>query len=101
MDARGCLRLLGRLDRVINTGGEKVDPAHLEKQIRATKLVGAVRVVGLPDAEWGERVAAIYTGKKTSDEQLRAKLRGRIAAHAMPKIWIHAKNLKFPPAKKF
>ncbi len=93
LDARGRLRLRGRLDQAINTGGEKVHPAVIEKQIRATGLVRDVRVLGLPDAEWGERVVAIYTGKKHPEKKLRAALQGRLARHAQPKTWIHSQRL--------
>jgi len=101
LDARGRLRILGRLDRVINTGGEKVHPEEMEKHIRATGLVEEVKIIGLPDVEWGERVAAIYTGKKRADKKLRAALRGRLAAHALPKVWMHAASLETSSAKNF
>ncbi len=94
LDARGRLRLLGRLDQAINTGGEKVHPAAVEKQIRATGLVKDVRVLGLPDAEWGERVVAIYTGKKQPEKKLREALHRRLAKHAVPKAWLHAERLE-------
>jgi O-succinylbenzoic acid--CoA ligase len=101
LDAQGRLRLLGRLDQVINTGGEKVSAAVVERQIRATGLVEGVRVIGLPDADWGERVAALYTGKKRAAKKLRAALRGRLAAHAIPKVWIHTDAIVSASPKKF
>jgi len=93
LNARGRVIPLGRLDRAIITGGEKVNPNAIEKQIRATGLVKEVRVLGLPDAEWGERVAAVYSGKAQSAKKLRAALRGRLAPEAMPKTWLHTKSL--------
>jgi len=98
MDGRGSIAPLGRLDRVINTGGEKVNPANVENQIRATGLVKNVRVVGLPDAEWGEKVVAIYTGGKIPEAKLRKALKRRVARHAIPKMWLQVKVL--PPAAK-
>jgi O-succinylbenzoic acid--CoA ligase len=89
LDAHGRLTIRGRLDRIINTGGEKVNPAEVEKQIRATGLVDDVRVIGLPDAEWGERVAAIYTGIVHSPKIMRASLAGKLAPSAIPQSWIH------------
>jgi o-succinylbenzoate---CoA ligase len=94
LDACGRLRLLGRLDQVINSGGEKVQPAAVEKQIRATGLVRDVRVLGLPDAEWGECVVAVYTGKKHPEKKLREALQGRLAKHALPKVWLHTERLE-------
>ncbi len=80
-----CLR--GRSDGVIITGGEKVHPREVEQQILATGLVADVRVIGLPDAVWGERVVALYTGKRQQYKKLRTALAGRLARHALPKTW--------------
>jgi O-succinylbenzoic acid--CoA ligase len=91
-DKRGRLSVLGRTDRVINTGGEKVDPTELEKQIRATGWVDEVRVVGLPDMVWGERVVAIYSGKKRNAKEWRKALQGKVAPHAVPKVWQHTQR---------
>ncbi len=101
LDARGRLAIRGRLDRVIISGGEKVHPAEVEKQIRATNLVKDVRVIGLPDAEWGERVTAIYSGKVRSAKILRASLAGKLAPSAIPKTWIHSvQNVTVANSKK-
>lgn len=59
-DGRGSLHLLGRRDALIITGGKKVDPAEVEAALRATGAFSDVVVLGLPDAEWGEVVAAFY-----------------------------------------
>ena len=50
--------MLGRLDDVIITGGEKVAPAAVERVLLAQPGVRAACVVGLPDPEWGTVVAA-------------------------------------------
>ena len=55
---RGRLEVLGRLDDVIITGGEKVAPAAVERVLLAQPGVRAACVVGLPDPEWGTVVAA-------------------------------------------
>ncbi|MCS6711305.1 AMP-binding protein [Brachybacterium sp. EF45031] len=59
------LRVLGRADDVITTGGRKVQPQDVERAIeRSLMLRGMVTgsvVVGVPDAEWGERVEALVT----------------------------------------
>ncbi|WP_313565281.1 AMP-binding protein [Mobilicoccus sp.] len=55
----GRLLVLGRLDDVINTGGLKVAPRVVEEAIaHACPEVQDVLVVGLPDPEWGDIVAA-------------------------------------------
>ena len=102
MASPGQLRVLGRLDRVIISGGEKVDPAEVERQILATGLVKQVRVMGLPDAEWGERVMAVYwggtgrigpIGRMQLEQKLGTALRRRLAPAAVPKTWLRAKSI--------
>ena len=55
----GVLEVLGRLDDVIVTGGVKVAPGAVEAAILHLPEVREVVVVGVPDAEWGERVVAV------------------------------------------
>ncbi|GAC1440329.1 MAG: o-succinylbenzoate--CoA ligase [Mycobacteriales bacterium] len=56
---RGRLSVLGRADDVIVTGGEKVAPAAVEAVLAGHPAVAEVVVVGVPDAEWGQRVVAV------------------------------------------
>ncbi|MFP5069426.1 AMP-binding protein [Pseudonocardia nantongensis] len=55
----GTLTVLGRADDVVNTGGEKVAPAAVERALTGVPGVRAACVVGLPDDEWGQVVAAL------------------------------------------
>src|SRR5690606_17334906 len=68
MDAGGRLTVLGRIDALINSGGEKIDPATVEAAIRATGFVRDVAVCGVPDRDWGEAVVAIVSGARPEDE---------------------------------
>lgn len=54
----GRLEILGRADDVINTGGVKVRASTVEGVLREHPGVTEACVVGLPDPEWGELVAA-------------------------------------------
>nr|WP_117365856.1 o-succinylbenzoate--CoA ligase [Natrarchaeobaculum sulfurireducens] len=47
-----------RSDRIV-TGGENVDPGEVIEALCTHSRVEAAAVVGLPDEEWGERVAAV------------------------------------------
>jgi O-succinylbenzoic acid--CoA ligase len=60
-DPQGRLRVLGRADDVIVTGGLNVAPAEVEAILTGLPGVAAACVVGLPDPEWGERVTAVVT----------------------------------------
>ncbi|WP_232549569.1 AMP-binding protein [Propioniciclava soli] len=50
----------GRADDVIISGGVNVDPHVVETAL--ARAGGAWVVVGVPDAEWGQRVVAVTTG---------------------------------------
>ncbi|MCH2156689.1 MAG: AMP-binding protein [Opitutales bacterium] len=52
------LSIQGRVDRLIITGGEKVNPLEVESALRSLPAVIDALVVGQVDAEWGERVVA-------------------------------------------
>jgi o-succinylbenzoate---CoA ligase len=61
LEPQGRLRVLGRADDVIVTGGLNVVPVEVEAVLTGLPGVAAACVVGVPDAEWGERVAAVVT----------------------------------------
>ncbi len=83
----GSLVVLGRIDRLIVTGGEKVDPAEVESAIKSHPAVVEAAVIPLRDEEWGEAIAAAYTGA-VSPEGLRAFLANRLPPQAIPKRWL-------------
>ncbi len=94
-DEEGCLHILGRLDRVIITGGEKVDPLEVEAAMFATGLIRDVWVLGRADPEWGQRVIVVYVpiDEEISDECIKTQLRDKLSSHQMPKSWIALKAI--------
>ena len=55
----GVYRILGRTSiEILKTGGHKVSALEIEEALRAHPAIAECAVVGVPDAEWGERVAA-------------------------------------------
>jgi long-chain acyl-CoA synthetase len=58
LDDGGYLYLEGRRDDMIISGGINIMPARVEEVLLAHRGVAECAVVGLPDAEWGERVQA-------------------------------------------
>lgn len=69
--ADGSVKIAGRADRVIITGGEKVDPARVEQALLATGLVKEALVLGMADARWGEVVTACVVGPASAETALR------------------------------
>jgi O-succinylbenzoic acid--CoA ligase len=92
-DAAGRLYVEGRADDAITTGGETVFPAAVIEALREHPAVADAAVVGLPDEEWGERVAALVAlaedarGAEDAPDPgtLREWCRGRVADYAVPK----------------
>ena len=65
IDRLGQLRILGRRDAVIITGGKKVDPAEVEAALWGTGEFDDLVVIGVPDSEWGQAVVACYPASPT------------------------------------
>jgi acyl-CoA synthetase (AMP-forming)/AMP-acid ligase II len=87
LDADGYLFLEGRVDDVIVRGGENLSPGEIEDVLLAHEAVADVGVVGVPDVEWGEAVAAavvLHPGREASAEELRAWVRERLRSSRMP-----------------
>jgi long-chain acyl-CoA synthetase len=57
-DANGYLTLKDRSKDVIISGGSNIYPREVEEVLLQHAAVAEVSVIGVPDAEWGERVIA-------------------------------------------
>ena len=58
----GTLRIRGRADDVIVSGGVKVALGEVERAVRAVDGFTDAVVVAVPDPEWGERAAVVVAG---------------------------------------
>jgi len=89
MDDQGYLYVEGRLDDVIVRGGENMSPGEIEDVLRAHPNVGDVAVLGLPDNEWGEKVAAVVVVKdgQPTPEELAAWVKARLRSSKTPELW--------------
>ncbi|MEU8106577.1 AMP-binding protein [Nonomuraea muscovyensis] len=85
----GRLRVLGRADDVVNTGGEKVVAGAVAEVLADHPEVADVAVVGRPDPEWGEVVVAVVVPADPAAPpalaQLRAFCGDRLPAYAAPR----------------
>ncbi len=85
MDEAGYLYVAGRLDDIIVRGGENISPGEIEDVLRSNASVTDVAVVGLPDEEWGERIAAVVvTNSEISEDALKAWVRERLRSSKTP-----------------
>ena len=83
LDADGYLFLDGRIDDVIVRGGENLSPGEIEDVLLEHEAVADCAVVGVPDEQWGEAVAAAIVlragpagrARTSSSEWVRERLR--------------------------
>jgi fatty-acyl-CoA synthase len=105
MDDRGYLRVIGRLKDMVIRGGENVYPREIEDVLAEHRDIGDVAVVGVPDATWGEEVAAVIrlaAGTDVAPEpaELYAFCRDRLAGYKCPRLWFYAAELPLTPSGK-
>lgn len=86
--ADGYYTLKGRSKDLIICGGYNVYPPEVELVLAEHPSVAASAVIGCPDAEWGERVAAIVVlqpGATATEQDLIAFCRERLAHYKAPR----------------
>ncbi len=91
MDARGYLKITGRVKEMIIRGGENFFPAEIENVLLEHPSVSEVAVVGLPDEKWGEIIACfvkLEAGETLDVADLRGHCRTHMAPQKTPAIWV-------------
>jgi O-succinylbenzoic acid--CoA ligase len=69
LDAEGRLNILGRIDRVIVSGGLKISLDRVEELARAVPGVAELAATAIADQQWGQRVGIVYLGSpEVADE---------------------------------
>lgn len=86
-DENGRLWITGRLDEVLITGGELVCPTDVADVLVTHEGVDDAAVVGLPDEEWGQRVAAVVVPNEetVNESELKSYCRERLSSFKVPK----------------
>ena len=103
IDNKGFLYIVDRLKDLIITGGENVSPREVEEVLYTVPEVEECAVVGLPDKEWGERVAAFIIpkpGQTVAPDKVKAFLKTRLAPFKVPKEYVVVSELPKSPAGK-
>ena len=91
MDARGYVKITGRVKEMIIRGGENLFPAEIENVLLEHPDVAEVAVVGAPDERWGEIVVCflrLRTGAALDRPALVSHCRERISPQKTPAHWI-------------
>jgi acyl-CoA synthetase (AMP-forming)/AMP-acid ligase II len=89
LDEGGYLFLEGRIDDVIVRGGENLSPGEIEDVLLDHPAVADAAVVGIPDEEWGEGVAAaivLKAGATASAQELQDWVRKHLRSSRVPQV---------------
>ncbi|NNE39796.1 MAG: AMP-binding protein [Marinicaulis sp.] len=92
MDARGFVKITGRVKEMIIRGGENLFPAEIENAMLEHDAIAEVAVVGVPDEKWGEQVACFMRpggDAKPDAGEMKAFIRERLSPQKTPAYWIY------------
>jgi fatty-acyl-CoA synthase len=88
IDAEGYCNIVGRVKDMLIRGGENVYPREVEEFLFRHAKVQSVQVFGVPDAKYGEEVAAwivLKPGQQCTAEEIRDFCRDQIAHYKVPR----------------
>lgn len=88
LDPAGRLFIHGRADNMIVSGGENVYPEEVENLLAGHPGVADVAVLGVPDEEFGQRLAAYVVpaaGARLTADVLAGYVRTHLARHKVPR----------------
>lgn len=83
LDAAGYLFIEGRADDTIIRGGENIAPEEIEDVLLTHPGIEEAAVIGVPDAEWGQRIVAVVVGDGEPDD-VRQWVRERMRTSKTP-----------------
>src|SRR5436190_17738429 len=89
VDADGYLYVADRKGDMVISGGVNIYPAEIEAALITMPAVADCAVFGIPDAEFGEALAAavqLRDGQRVTDSEIQDYLRQRIASYKMPRL---------------
>ncbi len=103
LDSEGYLFLEGRIDDVIVRGGENMSPGEIEDVLLDHEAVGDVAVIGIPDEQWGEAVAAavvLKRNKSASVGELQQWVKDRLRSSRTPERIVFTDELPYTETGK-
>ncbi|RIV38913.1 AMP-binding protein [Micromonospora radicis] len=96
VNAEGLLFVDGRADDMIVSGGENVFPSEVEQLLAQLPQVREAAVIGVPDPEYGQRLAAflgLHPGETLDPEAVREYVRHYLARFSVPRDVVFVKYL--------
>ena len=99
IDENERLYVTGRIDRLVVSGGEKIDPYEVQDVVGAIAGIEEVLAVGLPDVEWGQKLVVYYTGHELVD--WKERLKEQLVSYKLPKEMFRVEHLPLDEKGKF
>ena len=90
IDEKGYINIVGRIKDMIIRGGENIYPKEIEEFLFTHPKISDVKVIGVPDAKYGEVVMAwikLKEGVTASIEEFTEFCKGKIAHYKVPKYF--------------
>ncbi|WP_299019456.1 AMP-binding protein [uncultured Photobacterium sp.] len=87
MDADGYVKITGRIKEMIIRGGENIYPREIEEFLFAHPKIRQVAVFGVPDAYYGEHVAAwiqLHPGENLTEKDIITYCEGQLTHFKIP-----------------
>jgi acyl-CoA synthetase (AMP-forming)/AMP-acid ligase II len=103
LDADGYLFIEGRSDDTIIRGGENIAPAEIEEVLLQHPDIAQCAVVGVPDDEWGQRIAAVVVprpGASPDAVEVQAFARRSLRSSKTPEVVTFVSSLPFTETGK-
>jgi acyl-CoA synthetase (AMP-forming)/AMP-acid ligase II len=88
LDRNGLLYVDGRADDMVVSGGENVFPRPVEELLSRLPQVREVAVLGVPDSDYGQRLAAflvLHPGQQLDAEEVREYVKHYLARFSVPR----------------
>jgi fatty-acyl-CoA synthase len=88
LDRKGRLFVEGRDDDMILSGGENVYPQEVEELLAGHEAIADAAVVGVPDEDFGQRLAAFVVtkpGKSATEDELKSYVKASLARYKVPR----------------
>jgi malonyl-CoA/methylmalonyl-CoA synthetase len=94
-DADGYYTISGRAKELIISGGYNIYPREIEEVLEQCPGVAEVAVVGLPEAEFGEQVAAVVVRNDPdlTQDAIVAFCRDQLASYKKPRVVVFVESL--------
>lgn len=103
LDADGYLTVLGRVDNVIISGGEKIHAEEVESALAQLDAIDQSLVIGVDDTDWGQSLLACIVmkpGRQMNESDLRMFLLEHLPKHKVPRLIRFADQLPTLPSGK-